>query len=298
MESERINLEAAGLERSCKSGSGWIRCAGSAGGLECIEAWFQGVAYRKHRHDSYAIGLTDSGVQAFNYRGEKRISLPGNVAVLHPDEEHDGFPATEAGFGYRLLYIDPARIFEAVHVICGRRSALPFVRQPVVASERLSSSIRAAFGDECDPLAIDDLVLRLAEGLIAEDSSIRPRSMPHRFDAVAIERARQFLDSQQTRVVRSEELEAITGLDRYDLARQFRLAMGTSPYRYSLLRRLESARDRLPAVPLVEIALDAGFSDQAHFTRMFAAAFGLTPSRYRKLKVADRSSLGWPNVTR
>jgi len=33
------------------------------------------------------------------------------------------------------------------------------------------------------------------------------------------------------------------------------------------------------------VALEAGFADQAHLTRMFRAAFGLTPARYRALRV-------------
>jgi hypothetical protein len=31
------------------------------------------------------------------------------------DEIHDGHAGTEAGSGYRLLYVDPAVIFDAVH---------------------------------------------------------------------------------------------------------------------------------------------------------------------------------------
>jgi AraC-like DNA-binding protein len=82
-------------------------------------------------------------------------------------------------------------------------------------------------------------------------------------------------------VVRSAELEAITGLSRWELARQFRACHGTSPYRYSLLRRLAAARGRLEqgAAP-GEAALLTGFADQAHFTRMFRSAYGVTPGRY------------------
>jgi AraC-like DNA-binding protein len=36
-----------------------------------------------------------------------------------------------------------------------------------------------------------------------------------------------------------------------------------------------------------EVALAAGFADQAHFTRMFKAAFGLTPARYGALSAQD-----------
>jgi AraC-like DNA-binding protein len=89
--------------------------------------------------------------------------------------------------------------------------------------------------------------------------------------------------------VRSAELEAVTGLSRYELARQFRAAYGTSPYRYSLMRRLDFARRQLGvgALPLVDLALAAGFVDQAHFTRMFHAAFGVAPGRYARWRAAE-----------
>jgi AraC-like DNA-binding protein len=93
-------------------------------------------------------------------------------------------------------------------------------------------------------------------------------------------------------VVHSTELEAITGLTRYDLARQFRLMFGTSPYRYLLMRRLELARQQIHAGrPLADVAGETGFADQAHFTRAFKAAFGLTPARYRTLRARPPASL-------
>jgi AraC-like DNA-binding protein len=120
----------------------------------------------------------------------------------------------------------------------------------------------------------------------------RPQSVTsRRVDVRAIERARQFLDAEKTRVVHSRELESVTGLTRYDLSRQFRIMFGTTPYRYLLMRRLEFARERIHQErPLVEVALDVGFADQAHFTRAFRSAFGLTPARYRALRANQRSS--------
>jgi AraC-like DNA-binding protein len=89
--------------------------------------------------------------------------------------------------------------------------------------------------------------------------------------------------------VHSSELESITGLTRYELARQFRTMLGTSPHRYLLMRRLALARDLIHAArPLVDVACEAGFADQAHFTRVFRSAFGLTPARYRALRIGHR----------
>jgi AraC-like DNA-binding protein len=285
----RSKASGIGLERLCSAPSAdWMRSTQAEHGVECLEAWLQRSAYHTHRHDTYAICLTTSGVQAFDYRGATEISMPGQVAVLYPDEQHNGRAGTEAGFGYRILYIEPALIFEAARVVCGQACALPFVRTPVLISPKLSAAITSAFQSTREPLAIDSLVLQLADGLIDADPCCRHGSIPRHLDVAAVERAREYLDAEKTRVVRSAELEAATGLTRYDLARQFRVMCGTSPYRYLLMRRLDDARKQLAGPrALVDIALEAGFADQAHFTRMFKAAFGLTPARYGALRAHD-----------
>ena len=180
-----------GLERSCGPGRGdWVRASGPIGGIERLEAWFAGHAYAKHRHDSYVIGVTESGVQAFDYRGAALCSLPGEVLVLHPDETHDGRAAGENGFGYRALYVEPARIAEAAQAILSRPCALPFVRRAVSDDSGLARTIRTAFRCDLEPLALDALILRLTEELVAADASLRSDRSPLRLDLPALERAR------------------------------------------------------------------------------------------------------------
>ena len=274
---------AEGLEEA----SGWIRHR-AEGGVERLSAWFAGRAFSRHRHDTYAICLTDAGVQAFDYRGATRISTPGQVVVLHPDEAHDGRAAAPEGFGYRIIYLPPGRIAEAARAACGRPVPLPFVREPVAAQPTLARAVAEAFLDfpaPLEPLAVDALIEATARGLLAADPSARrPRRLPA--DAAAVERARAFLDAERRRVVASAELEAVSGLDRFTLARQFRQSHGTSPYRYLLLRRLDLVRPEIRAGrPLAAVALDAGFADQAHMTRLFRAAYGLSPTEFRALSL-------------
>jgi AraC-like DNA-binding protein len=158
------------------------------------------------------------------------------------------------------------------------------VRQPVTTNAILATAVSAAFRHDREPLAIDDLIERLAAGLLAADPGAGRLHPLRRHDLAAVARARSLLDAETTRVVSSEELEAVTGLTRFELARQFRAVVGTSPYRYSLLRRLDAARARIAqGQPLVDVALAAGFADQAHLTRRFVAAFGLTPGQYGAL---------------
>src|SRR5215471_21519216 len=115
----------AGLERLCGRGE-WVDAKGPVDGVELFSARLRGRPFSRHRHDVYAIGVTEEGVQAFGYRGTTERSLPGQVFVLHPDELHDGWADGPGLFGYRQIYVSPDRISAALPAITGRPAPLPF----------------------------------------------------------------------------------------------------------------------------------------------------------------------------
>lgn len=261
----------------------------AAPGLERIEAFFHGHAFDPHRHDTYALGVTLSGVQSFDYRGSRRDSLAGHAIVLHPDEVHNGRAGVDAGFRYRMLYLEPRLVRAAL----GGGRSLPFVPAGVSGDPRLVRAVSRALADldgaPCG-LEIDDIVLSLAEILRALDPSQRHVAAA-RTDHQAAERARLFLDAHLKRGVQSSQIEAVSGLDRFTLARHFRASFGTSPYNYLVMRRLDRARAMLGAgAELAEIASACGFADQSHMTRQFKRAYGVTPGRWRRLRLGA----AWP----
>jgi AraC family transcriptional regulator len=66
--------------------------------------------------------------------------------------------------------------------------------------------------------------------------------------------------------------------------RCFSLTHGVSPHRWLARSRIEIAQRQLKTtdVPLSHIALDLGFSSQAHFTEAFRRAVGVSPGRWRR----------------
>lgn len=277
------NGRSAGLERSCVRGD-WIRTAPDEAGPERIEAFFGGHAYDPHRHDTYAIGYTLSGVQSFDYRGAKRDSTPGDLIVLHPDEVHDGRAGMAGGFRYRMAYVEPGLIMQA---LAGRASAAPFAGDAVCRDGRLMRALIGLLGDldhALEPLERDQAVGELGEALLALDSScVRRRSETLAERACVL--ARDFLADSLDEAVDSQRLEAVTGLDRYALARHFRRRYGTSPHHYLVMRRLERARGLIRrGEGLADAAAASGFADQAHMTRRFRQAYGLSPGRWRAMQ--------------
>ena len=250
-------------------------------GLQRLTARFGGHAYSSHRHEACGVGLTTRGVQAFHYHGEREASRAGQVIALHPDEMHDGHAGVADGFAYRMLYLDPGAVSAALD---GARP--PFVPEAVAEDPTLAPLLDEAFADfprALEPLATDAIVGRLAECLASRANSDQ-RPLRVTVARRAVERVRDFLVAEAPRTIASEELEKLSGLDRFALARHFRAAFGTSPHRFQVGRRLARARAMIArGTSLSETAAMTGFADQSHLTRHFAARFGMTPGRWAAL---------------
>jgi AraC-like DNA-binding protein len=274
-----VGVDADRLERSC-SGRDAIRLGSGAPGLERAEVYLSAFAFEPHRHDTYAIGLTTAGVQTFRYRGSKRASLPGQLVIIHPDETHDGAAGTDAGLGYRSIYVAPELVREALD-----GAPLPFVADPIqkpTPATRVVVELLADIDEPISDFGRVEIATLIADAL--RSLSGRPRATRGSIAAAAVERAREYLAAHAGEQTSAATLEQITGADRFTLTRHFRRALGTSPDRYRTLRRLELARHAIDAgFPLVRAALEAGFADQSHMTRQFKRTYGMTPSRWTAL---------------
>lgn len=249
---------------------------GSFERIERVANRLVGGAFSPHRHDTYTVALTTAGVQAFNYRGAKRHSLPGQVLILHPEEIHDGHCYDEAGFSYRAAYVPPAH----VQAVLGG-GELPFVVNGVATDSAL---IAAAYNMviDCagieDPGAYEDALYDLAHAM---NNAVGRPSRVRIADRAAVMRARDYLETAVVSGARLDQLEQVTGCDRWQLSRDFRALLGTSPYRYLQHRRVDLAKRLLrEGAKLAEAAHGAGFADQSHFGRTFRNAVGLTPKEW------------------
>jgi AraC-like DNA-binding protein len=84
--------------------------------------------------------------------------------------------------------------------------------------------------------------------------------------------------------IRLSQLARECGLSVSHFTRAFRKSFGVSPYRWLLERRIDYAKALLLTsdLPIANIALQSGFSDQAAFTRAFGRIVGDSPGRWKR----------------
>jgi hypothetical protein len=90
----------------------WTRVDDGCFEMDLLTASYRQHAFTRHAHTTFAIGVVVAGEEQFQYRGELRRAGVGSLAILEPDEPHDGRAAAEGGWSYRVLYPSEAMLLD------------------------------------------------------------------------------------------------------------------------------------------------------------------------------------------
>lgn len=263
--------------------------------LEAMHAHFETTVYHRHSHEGYSFGVTEDGAQSFRCRSAGYTSVSGMVMAFNPDDPHDGYPADESGFTYRIVHIGTELVARVLADLTAGKAGLPLFAEPVHADPVLARRIRAlhrglAGGasalrrDELLAAAVGAMARRAATTTAAEAASGRALA------GGSARRARDVLAAAPLTDISGSQLAAAAGCSRFALHRSFVAAYGLTPAGYQRQIRLRMAR-RLIAdgCPISDAAATAGFADQSHLTRWFVRHYAITPGAYRRAAVAGRS---------
>ncbi|WP_250482181.1 AraC family transcriptional regulator [Caballeronia sp. GACF5] len=255
---------------------------------ELLAASYTTHCFPRHSHDELAIGVISRGAQAFqDCRGQRAIMPQGRMCVINPGQVHEGRPATEEGWDYRMAYVPAARLIGMLGeegAAAGRAMHFPNVVIDDDETEQLfwtahlcSESVEATQLEKASRLtaAICQAVTRHA--LPGRDFA-NLVSVPG-----AVKRAREYIDAHFAQNPSLEIISSEAGISAYHLLRAFRDAIGVAPHSYLVQRRIERAKNLLlSGQTLRSIAIETGYCDQGHLSRDFKRFYGVPPSAARR----------------
>jgi AraC family transcriptional regulator len=99
-----------------------------------------------------------------------------------------------------------------------------------------------------------------------------------------LERVIDYMKANLTQDLSILDLATLTGMSASHFSRSFKQSVGFSPYQYLMQQRVERAKQLLKqqAISISDIALDCGFANQTHLTKVFRQMIGMTPKAYQK----------------
>ncbi len=262
----------------------WARYLRPAGldGVEALHARFVSHAYRPHAHPTWTVALMREGAARFTVDAAPHRADDGELFVLEPEAVHTGMRAVPDGWSYEVLYLDPPLISAWAEDDRPAPRAANWVVFRDPALRAALARAHRALADEPPGLAVDEAV---ADAVAALRPHLRPGPPVARTQAEhpAVRRALRHLDERWDRPVSLAELAAVARLSRFELTRCFTAQVGQPPHAFQIDLRVRRARELLRGgEPPAAVAAACGFADQAHLTRTFKRAVGVTPARYAR----------------
>jgi AraC family transcriptional regulator len=156
----------------------------------------------------------------------------------------------------------------------------------VIAS--LGQTMRAALDkpEQANRLFVDHIMMAVAVHIAQTYGGLELKSRKARGGLAPWQecRAKEMLEAHLSGQIELSEVAEACTLSVGHFSRAFRRSTGFAPHQWLLRRRVEAAKsvmqnDRLP---LADVAIECGFSDQSHFTRVFSQIMGISPAQWRR----------------
>lgn len=257
----------------------------SCGSLDALHAVHFTQRFLRHFHDTYAIGVIESGATRVGTASGEWIARAGDILAFSPGEIHRADPVDVAGYCYRMVY--PSQ--ELVTSLETRRkgSGLERLRfpAPVIRDRQVALSLRnsqAALMDSGCSTRNESRLLGGLRGLLRHRSSSWRSADAPEADRLLISGVQQYLADHFATPVRLAAVAARFGVNLFQMLRLFRRMVGETPHAWLVQLRVNRAQAMLcQGEPVARVAYSCGFSDQSHLTRVFKRAVGVPPGQYR-----------------
>ena len=233
-----------------------------------------------HSHPRATVAVILRGGFDGTTRSGSHLCPTGSMLIEPAGEDH-GNRFAPAGATVFVVQPDPARA-ELLEPFTALLDRFGYEQDGFVSELARRASRELNAGDAVAPFALEGLVLELlamAARVRNPNGSRTGRRRPLWLDEV-----RDLLHGPSGQNLRVGEVAEAIGVHPVHLARTFRAHYGVSVGAYLRNLRLEQAARALvhSTSTIADIAAQAGFYDQSHFTRMFKRRYGLTPHDYRR----------------
>jgi AraC family transcriptional regulator len=208
--------------------------------------------------------------------GSTRLTCgPASLIFLPPGQAY-GAHISHEGSHCLTVAVDPEMLSDGDTVLDVERLTTARRAAPHWLAFQLRREIEVA--DDLSPTSVAHTLVALLTEL-TERPGLEARSTPPPW----LDRVQEQIHDEFRRHHTLESLAREAGVHHVHLAREFRRRFGCTVGHYIRQRRVEFGCYRLTASldPLSEIALDAGFADQSHFTNTFHQLVGLSPAVFR-----------------
>ncbi len=242
------------------------------------------VCYALHSHETFSIGVVTGGRSTYlNGRARETVG-EGSVVVMNPDAVHACNPVGDEAWAYRMLFVDTAWLGALQRELGFGDGQDLHLFDPLSSTDATLYAGLNRLYDVCSDPASEQLAREsvVQQFFVDAHERLNPAPRAMRDDPRKLREAAEFIRAHCREALTLAQICEAAGLSASYLTRAFRAQYGLTPHAFVMNQRIQYARARLRrGHAIAEVALDAGFADQAHFQRTFKQLLAATPGHYR-----------------
>ncbi|WCN10981.1 AraC family transcriptional regulator [Marinomonas mediterranea] len=247
------------------------------------------VRYVPHSHEQWSIGAILGGESAYLCADRIYDVAAGDLVIMNPQLVHACNPKVGSPWSYYMLHVDCDWLAKLLHRNGVRStpswepSQTDWLTSPDLF-ERYKAMAEILFsehGAQSDKTAaLESFLCHLFESI--DKAAAQESKLPVTPNKLA--RVANYLLEHCHLETPIEDIADQFGYSASYLTRQFKQYYKMTPHAYRLNRRIQLGQLALKnGVPIAEVANAFGFSDQAHFQRVFKERVAATPNQYRSI---------------
>lgn len=233
---------------------------------------YKGVlqTFAAHCHDYYVVGKICDGKRKLNLNGSNKLLTQGDIILFNPGDVHSCTQVCNSPLVYNSLTLSK-EFFDGASL----RFPDPSDKFVKLLFERSLIFLEEGQVDE----AADELT-KIGSFLELESFNIPDGGTHDRLAAKLFASIKGHL-AEPLNVC---DFALSEGISPYALIRSYKRKFSITPTQHLLSLRFEAARDLLAkGTSVSDVAMELGFADQSHMTRVFKQRLGITPAAYQSM---------------
>jgi len=249
-----------------------------------LRADYSQHVFAPHTHDGFMIGMITRGALEFMDDQSSYIAKAGQVVLCDPGWIHWGRAADASGWSINTVYVP----ISTLRALSNRHG--PAVTQRisfgriVLEDPALAKLINRAVllrDSTSDTLSIERALEDVGAYVLRNHADQGVSTIWRGREHSAVKRVRKLIENRCLGSISLDEMSEEASLDKFWLIKSFKKQVGVTPHAYLVISRIERSKELLrDGMGLSAVALECGFSDQSHFSRVFKCSTGVTPGRF------------------
>ena len=231
-------------------------------------------AYKPHLHSELAIGVIEKGTSILNIDDVDYRINEGEAVIIMPYVVHNCQPLDINNWAFTMIYLGDSFKEELVSQLdetliigiakLGQKEFKMIKNLADLLKTERSNFVKEVEIIDCLNTIIASIKTRVSKEIDGEVERVKNYILEHFLDELML-----------------DELSSMFKINKFTLIRRFKKRYNSTPSAYQLQLKVDYAKQLMKKTDNVtDVALKAGFYDQAHFTREFKKATGLTPKKY------------------